>query len=166
MPRISPDHAGKNIRAFLDMIAMSEIGQKMLDDPKTDEGYRVIVGSYPGTLYLFDDYADHPRKRVFIPSIKTYSTAAGRYQLLSRYFDFYKEKLGLADFSPVSQDLIAIQQIRERKALSSINSGRFVEAVKLCSNIWASLPGNTYGQHVNDMDKLAVAFTRAGGKIA
>lgn len=166
MPRISEDQAGQNLRAFLDMIAVSELGQRMLNDPKSDDGYKIIVGSVPGSMYVFNDYADHPRKRVFIKSIKTYSTAAGRYQLLSRYFDAYKKQLQLPDFSPVSQDLIAIQQIREQKALSLINDGKFAEAVKRVSNIWASLPESPYGQHTNDMDALRIAYINAGGQLA
>ena len=59
-------------------------------------------------------YADHPRVLVDLPKLKIQSTAAGRYQLLRRYYDAYKKTLGLKDFSPLSQDLIALQQIRER----------------------------------------------------
>lgn len=166
MPRISEDQAGQNLRAFLDMIAVSELGERMLNDPKSDDGYKIIVGSVPGALYLFNDYSDHPRKRVFIKAIKTYSTAAGRYQLLSRYFDAYKASLHLPDFSPLSQDLIAIQQIREQKALSFINDGNLAEAIKRVSNIWASLPGNNYGQHQNKIDHLRLAYLNAGGQLA
>ena len=62
------------IKAFLDLIAFSE-GTK----GKGDNGYNVIVGGD-----LFSDYTDHPRKKVYIKSIDNYSTAAGRYQILSR----------------------------------------------------------------------------------
>ena len=47
---------------------------------------------------LFTDYSDHPRKLVTLnPKLK--STGAGRYQLLSRWWDAYRQ-LGLKDFSP------------------------------------------------------------------
>ena len=46
------------------------------------------------------------------PKLK--STGAGRYQLLSRWWDAYRKQLGLKDFSPKSQDAVALQQIKER----------------------------------------------------
>lgn len=147
-----------NQQAFLDMIAHSEIGPKLL--AKSDNGYNVLVG---GTL--FDSYKDHPRKLVKINATLS-STAAGRYQLLARYFDAYKKLLGLRDFSPDSQDAIALQQIRERQALLLIESGHFADAVKKVSNIWASLPGAGYGQHENKLADLQAAYISAGGKLA
>ena len=75
-----------------------------------NHGYDVIVGE------LFTDYSDHPRKLVTLnPKLK--STGAGRYQLLSRWWDAYRKQLGLKDFSPKSQDAVALQQIKERGAL-------------------------------------------------
>lgn len=156
MPRISPSAAGgRNVCAFLDMIAHSEGTAGLGDD-----GYNVIVG---GTL--FTSYADHPRKLVHI-RLGLDSTAAGRYQLLERYFDDYKKLLGLHDFSPVSQDLIAIQQIRECHALDLIKEGEFTKAVAACTHIWASLPGAGYGQHENKLNTLLAAYTASGGETA
>ena len=146
----------QNQKAFLDMIAHSE-GTIYYGD---QDGYNVIVG---GTL--FDDYSDHPRKLVELsPTLK--STAAGRYQLLSRYFDFYKAKLHLPDFSPASQDAIALQQIKECHALEDIDAGEFDDAVEKCAHIWASLPGAGYGQHENALDNLRLVYQKAGGSLA
>lgn len=157
MTRISADEAGgANVCAFLDMLAHSEGTAG-----KGDDGYNVIVGGA-----LFDDYSDHPRQRVFIPRIHDYSTAAGRYQLLERYFDAYKKLLDLPDFSPESQDRIAIQQIKERRALGLIQQGQFDAAVARCSNIWASLPGAGYGQRENALEALRQAYIDAGGSFA
>lgn len=163
MPVITPAITGsKNLCAFLDMIAWSEL-KKLID--VSDNGYNVIVGSTPNNLMLFKSYKDHPRKLVTINE-HLKSTAAGRYQLLARYYDAYKKLLNLVDFSPYSQDLIAIQQIRERKALSMIKAGQLDAAIKQCSNIWASLPGNSYGQHQNSLTDLKTAYIKAGGQIA
>lgn len=149
-----------NEKAFLDMIAFSEIGTALL--VKSDNGYNVLVGSTAAKPLLFDSYADHPR----IYNKQFNSTAAGRYQLLKKYFDVYKKMLGLPDFSPDSQDKIATQQIKECNALNDINAGYFNIAVAHCSHIWASLPGANYGQHENSMDKLKAAYVSAGGKLA
>jgi muramidase (phage lysozyme) len=94
------------------------------------------------------------------------STAAGRYQLLKRYYDAYKKQLNLPNFSPLSQDLIAIQQIRERGALQDIEMGYITIAIDKVKNIWASLPGAGYGQHENKLDKLITSFINAGGTVA
>lgn len=147
-----------NEKAFLDMIAYSEIGESLL--AHSDNGYNVLVG---GTL--FNGYADHPRKLVLIgEDLK--STAAGRYQLLARYFDSYKHLLHLTDFSPQSQDLIALQQIKECHALEYINDGHFELAVQKCARIWASLPSAGYGQHENKMEDLKFAYVKAGGSVS
>ena len=44
------------------------------------------------------------------------------------------------DFSPKSQDAVALQQIKERGALPMIDRGDIRQAIDRCSNIWASLP--------------------------
>ena len=144
-----------NLQAFLDMIAVSEGTAG-----KGDNGYNVIVGGA-----LFESYDDHPRKLVWLrPGLA--STAAGRYQLLKRYYDAYKKQLNLPNFSPLSQDLIAIQQIKERGALQDIEKGYISVAIDKVKNIWASLPGAGYGQHENKLDKLIAAYKNAGGTIA
>ena len=92
-------------KAFLDMVAWSE-GTDNGRQPTRNHGYDVIVGGE-----LFTDYSDHPRKLVTLnPKLK--STAAGRYQFLSRWWDAYRKQLGLKDFSPKSQDAVALQQIK------------------------------------------------------
>ena len=59
---------------------------------------------------LFTDYSDHPRKLVTLnPKLK--STGAGRYQLLSRWWDAYRKQLGL---KTSKWDAVALQQIKER----------------------------------------------------
>lgn len=152
-----------NVRAFLSMLAISEIGDRLL--LKSDNGYNVLVGSTPDNPRLFSSYADHPRQLIDLPRLNTKSTAAGRYQLLARYFDPYKKQLGLRDFSPASQDAIAVQQIRERGALADIEAGRFDVAVEKCRKTWASLPGAGYGQHENDLAALRQAYIKSGGKL-
>lgn len=148
-----------NRRAFLDMLAYSEIGSHLLAN--SDNGYNVIVGGS-----LFHSYADHPRKYVAFKGGKLVSSAAGRYQILARYYDAYKKTLGLTDFSPASQDAIALQMIKEQHALPDIDAGHFDDAVAKCSNIWASLPGARYGQHENELASLQDAYINAGGTVS
>ena len=160
-----------NLCAFLDMIAYSELGPRVL--AQSDDGYDVIVGSVPGHVQRFGDYRDHPRVLVRLTvrakngkRMLVQSTAAGRYQILSRYFDAYKQQLGLPDFGPDSQDEIAIQLIRECHAVGDIEAGRFDVAARKCASRWASLPEAGYGQHENDLDDLRAAYVAAGGGLA
>ncbi len=157
MSRVAGIHP--NLSAFLDMLAFSE---GTANSPTTqDDGYDQIVGRT-----RFTSYATHPNVLVKLPKLGISSTAAGRYQLLNRYFVAYSKSLGLHDFSPVSQDKIAIQQIRERKALPDIEAGRFDAAVAKCSNIWASLPGAGYGQFEHSIGPLREQYAKHGGKLA
>ena len=161
---------GQNRVAFLDAIAGSEIGPALLK--VTDNGYNVLVGATPAHPLTFPSYADHPN--VFNAALN--STAAGRYQLLHRWWADqvvngkvmrgYKTMLGLKDFTPLSQDRVALQQVRECNALPYIDEGNFAHAVALCSHIWASLPGNDYGQHQNQIALLQGYYTAAGGSLA
>jgi muramidase (phage lysozyme) len=155
-----------NQKAFLDMIAHSEIGPALL--AVSNEGYDVIVGSTPKNPILFTDYSDHPRKLVTqtIKGNVVKSTAAGRYQILARYYDAYKTMLKLPDFSPSSQDAIALQLIRECKALKDIDTGFFLVALQKCRSRWASLPGAGYSQHENKAADLQAAYVNAGGRLA
>ncbi len=149
----------QNRKAFLDTIAFSEIGPALLE--ASDNGYNVLVGSTPSHPLLFGSYDDHPN----ILNAACQSTAAGRYQLLHRYYVSYKASLGLPDFSPASQDAIALQQISECHALPDIDAGNFASAVAKCAHIWASLPGAGYGQHENKLALLQAAYVNAGGTV-
>ena len=74
-------------KAFLDMLAWRGRRELITDVRKPNHGYDVIVGGE-----LFTDYSDHPRKLVTLnPKLK--STGAGRYQLLSRWWDAYRKQL-------------------------------------------------------------------------
>jgi muramidase (phage lysozyme) len=161
MPCITADQAGgANRCAFLDAIAVSEMTEGLLQH--SDDGYDVLVGSTATAPLLFDSYARHPN--VF--NRRFNSTAAGRYQELYRNWLAYKDVLQLQDFGPLSQDLIALQQLRECKALPLIDAGDFAEAVAAVAHIWASLPGAGYGQHENQMADLQRAYVAAGGALA
>lgn len=152
-------HITPNRRAFLDMIAVSE-GTSTVKG--SDNGYNVMYGGG-----LFKDYSDHPRK-VLTFTIKgksVSSSAAGRYQLLARYWDIYKKQLGLVNFGPYSQDQVALQQINERRAFPDIDAGRITEAIAKCKNIWASFPGAGYNQHEQKLQTLLNAYVKAGGML-
>lgn len=149
-----------NLKAFLDMIAYAEIGPSLL--AISQNGYNVIVGSTPSAPILFYDYSDHPRLYIR----KMNSTAAGRYQILKRNYDFYKNKLKLPDFSPQSQDAIAIQMIKEQGAYNLIEQGDLKGAIDSIKRIWASMPGAPYGQPTKKYKSLEEVYVKAGGTLS
>lgn len=149
-----------NIKAYLDLIAWSEIGPRLLR--LSDNGYNVLVGSTPDAPLLFDSYVSHPRRH----NEATNSDAAGRYQFMGRYWEPYRKSLDLPDFGPDSQDKWAIQLIRECHAYDDVAAGRIEDAIRKCSSRWASFPGNSYGQRANKMEDLLRAYRLAGGGVA
>nr|WP_290443768.1 glycoside hydrolase family 104 protein [Halomonas sp. Mc5H-6] len=123
-----------------------------------EDGYNVLVGGE-----LFESYDDHPRQLVWLPAYEINSSAAGRYQFLTRTWDDLAERFDLPDFTPTSQDLGAVHLIRQCKALSLIHDGRIREAIHACRKIWASLPGAGYGQREVATDELLDVYKTAGG---
>ena len=96
--------------------------------------------------------------------LKTQSTGAGRYQLLSRWWDAYRKQLGLKDFSPKVGTLWHCSELRS-VARTMIDRGDIRRAIDRCSNIWASLPGAGYGQFRAYADSLIAKFKEAGGTV-
>jgi len=161
MARLTEAQAGgANVLRFLDLIAFSE-GTSTVK--VSDDGYNVLYGGG-----LFTGYLDHPRCKLTFPinGKPVTSTAAGRYQLLERYWDAYRASLRLqGGFTPENQDRIGLQQIRERRALEDIKAGRIQQAISKCSNIWASFPGNNYGQNPHRLENLLAHWQKLGGML-
>lgn len=169
MARLPERQAGSlNALAFLDVLAWSELGHDYLR--RSDNGYNVIVTGIDGKLELFADYARHPfeggRKSKVINSRGLTSNASGRYQQMLKDWPHYRDQLKLPDFGPISQDLLALQHVRERRALPDVHAGRIETAIHKCRNIWASLPGAGYGQREHRVDSLLKIYRQAGGSLS
>lgn len=157
---------GHNLNAFLDGLAWAE---GTSTSPITlDDGYDIIVTGIDGPE-RFIDYSTHPfsngrpSKRINARGLT--SNAAGRYQFMLKDYLHYKKQLGLIDFGAISQDVWAIQLIRERRALPLIEMGQIAAAVDLCRNLWASLPGAGYGQQERKMEDFLKVYERQGGVL-
>lgn len=148
MARISAAQAGgPNVLAFLDMLAWSE-GTSTIK--ASDDGYNVLVGGK-----LFADYSAHPNVLVNLPRYRIKSTAAGRYQFLSRTWAAIVRNYGFRGrFIPEAQDLAAVKLLIECKALPHIQAGRIEQAIAAAAPIWASLPGAGYGQREHALANL------------
>jgi muramidase (phage lysozyme) len=149
-----------NRTAFLAMIGQSEVGAALISE--TDSGYNVLVGATPSNPLTFSDYSTHPD----VLNQALDSTAAGLYQINHPTWLTLCTQTGLSDFSPATQDAMAIQLITNKGALADVDAGNFASAVSKCAGVWASLPGNSYGQPTNALSTLQGWFQAAGGSVA
>jgi lysozyme len=123
-----------NIRKFLMLITLTE----GTDRQKTP--YNELFG-----FSNFEGYDKHPE--ILIKSSNYRSTAAGRYQILKGTAKMLKMK----DFTPESQDLAAVQLIKNAKAYKDVVAGNWEKAIEKTNKVWASLPGSPYGQPTHKM---------------
>jgi muramidase (phage lysozyme) len=154
--QVDPGTAERNRHAFLDMIAYSE-------GTAGPNGYRTMFGGS-----LASSLADHPRQFFSFTdkagrNLKT--SAAGRYQFLSRTWDELAKALNLPDFGPASQDAAALELIRRRGALKDVDAGRISAAIAKCAPIWASMPGAGYAQPERKLNTLLASYSAAGGNL-
>jgi len=155
MPEISSTSAGGlwqlpvNVRAFLDTLAFSE---------GTNAHYDYIY-----SYVTFKSYADHPRKVVCSGGLC--SSAAGRYQFLTKTWDGLAKDLALTDFTPPSQEKATLELIRRQGAYAAVEKSsdykNFSKAVGKLNTIWASLPGSPYGQPTHTLKRLWTAYQAA-----
>lgn len=166
------EHA--NVAAFLRAIRYAE-------GTADGNGYRALFGHRPNRPRLFDSFTDHPRQAVQFTDRAgrtLWTSAAGAYQFMAvsplpggratrvDTWDRMARKLGLADFTPASQDAGAIGLIDEAGALNDVKAGRFDIAIAKVRRIWASLPGAGYMQGERSLSDVRIAYRDAGGTLA
>lgn len=160
----SSDVQNANVRAFLWMIRCAEGTATM-----NDEGYRALFGWKPGNGKVFTSFATHPG--VYNSQYNT--SAAGAYQITyttwSSLCDKYPSVFPLRDFTPATQDLMAVTLIDGHRALDMVKNGQFDAAVRQINKgwtEWASLPSSTAGQPTRSWDFVRNAYLAAGGTIS
>lgn len=131
--------------AFLATIRWAETGTSGY------ESYRKLV--FNGT---FNDFSTHPKVRqcARVSGRNVCSTAAGAYQMLDISWNDLQPDLGLKDFSPPSQDKMAIEYIRRNKAVDDVKSGNVEMAFCKVGKVWASLICNDYNQNAKSIEEL------------
>lgn len=151
--------AHPNVAAFLKAIAVAEGG-----------GYDFKYGALKGRSndrWRFTDMSTHPG-----PGIDGKSTAAGMYQITRPTWQHHGAKLGLRDFSPRTQDLIAVEILRSLGVIAAIKQGEIADVMLKVARIWAALPKGP-GQHNHYPPQRYVSFNNflsayrdAGGNVA
>ena len=132
MPQVwedAPSRWDANTQKFLDFLGKAE-----------GAGYNTVVGGG-----RFDSYDAHPNT-VGLRTADGPSTAAGRYQITGTTYRDVAPKLGITDFSPDSQDRIAVELMKRAGALGDVQKGDYQTAINKLGGVWASLPSSKYNQ--------------------
>jgi len=114
----------KEIKALLDAIAVCEGGK-----------YNILVGGK-----TFVGYNSHPR--IYVAKLD--STAAGRYQINWPTYQEFSQKLGLTDFTPLTQDIMAVALIDSKIPIEKVSLANLKEVAEAISWRWASIPPQRY----------------------
>jgi muramidase (phage lysozyme) len=149
--------ADPDVSAFLKAIAEAEGG-----------GYDFKYGAVKGKRndpWRFSDFSTHPG-----PGFGGVTTAAGMYQITIDTWHQHGGRMGLSDFSPKTQDLIAVELLRSINVIDKIKSGDIAAAVGPTSIKWAAVamgPGQG-GRHTNQpfvkYDTFLATYQANGGK--
>lgn len=164
------DQAAVNASAFLGLVRFSEGTDRAMNPWAVVFGYGqeitdfsdhpAVTGEWRGKR-LADDMC---RNAGYSPGCV--STAAGAYQMIRPTWVSLRNRLGLGDFSPASQDAAALELVRSRGALQDVYAGRIEAAIRKCRQEWASLPGNSARQGQRAVGDLLAAYQLNGGSFA
>lgn len=141
-----------NVRKFLDLISYTEGTQ--------GNGYRTAFGG--GKLSHLNDHPRYLKSFRQTDGKSNKTSAAGRYQFVSKTWDGVARQYGLRDFSPQSQDLGAVALLFQRGAIPALLKGDYQTAIKKTGDEWASLPSSNYKQNKRSWDNVNKFL---GGKI-
>ena len=148
------------VRATLDMIAEAEVGR---DATRTsDQGY---FATFSGKRYN-GDLSTHPNvygSFIGRDGKRHSSNAAGRYQFLKSTYDDLSRRYGFKDFTPRTQDMMAIALMMDVGALDDIMAGQIERALPKLGKRWAALPQSRLGRNMHggrSQDFINESYTR------
>lgn len=144
--QVDDSQTGEQLNTTLTQLAeytASQNQQKFLAFLAKAEGadYDTIVGG----RQKISDFTTHPNV-VGLRTVDGPSTAAGKYQITGTTYRTVAPSVGVSDFSPESQDKIALHLISQKGAMDDVTSGNFQAAIGKLGGVWASLPSSKYGQ--------------------
>lgn len=160
----SPDPVA-NMRAMLTLIRSVEAGGNyyIMNGGGTFSGNEHPYVD-PKTGYRYSPLSASPYG--FPPRGGT-STAAGAYQIIVDTWTDTRDKLGLRDFSPASQDKAAAYLIQYKRpaAYPYVLSGQFELALRALRREWEAFDKILLGTYPVSMQQAAAIFVDAGGTI-
>jgi len=148
-PTSDPDELARRVAAFLFMIRSCE--HVYPRDVTNDAAYSIFYGGA-----RFRDFIDHPVITGEMAPIRLpdavcaasrlgpgcVTTAAGAYQFIRPTWARLRDRYGLPDFSPASQDAAAAALLEELGVTDLLRAGDVEGAIERASGTWASLPGS------------------------
>lgn len=114
--------------------------------------------------WRFTDFSTHPG-----PGQGGITTAAGLYQITKpTWQDHGVNGMGLTNFAPETQDLIAVSILRRRGVIEKIKEGDIEAGVSEASRQWAALPKGRgepgrYKQPYVRFDHFEAVYKSEGG---
>ena len=144
------------VRAFMRMLRVGEgtVGEI---------GYETLFGGQSFVKDYHKDFSDHPQ--ISITRGNLTSTAAGAYQIMGYTWNdpemvSQREKIGITDFTPKSQDefCVLIFKYKRKHSLDKIMSGDIDGALDVLSYEWASLPPGRYDQPAKSKQEALSLF--------
>ena len=142
----------QNFSDFRDLIAVSEGGTYNRLFGFDDQGK-------PRYFSDFSKFPDSPAKYQKADGTIGESNDAGRYQININTYNRLAKSLGITDFSPRSQDIIANALILENsKASKALQAGDIGAAVSALNKVWVSLPGGPNGVGHRSMQFIQDAY--------
>lgn len=140
--------SNRNVQAFLRAIRAGESSQG-------PEAYNMLV--FGGT---FSDMSTHPNIRKPLPNNpNNWTTAAGAYQITYTTWKWLSILAGVKDFTPASQDKMAIAYLRKLGALDAIIKGDYKTAAEKSKNTWEAFTVPKLKQRID------VAYINYGGSM-
>ncbi len=131
------------VRAYLDLVALKEVNKSLNADGSPTgylerNGVKGSMGFMPQSAIA--DNGTLPRDEL------RYNV--GRYQMKQVDVDDMRARYDkkIDDFSPESQDRIAVAKMKYRGVMEPLENGDIRSAIKKGGQEWASLPGSPYGQ--------------------
>jgi peptidoglycan hydrolase-like protein with peptidoglycan-binding domain len=131
------------VRAYLDLVAWKDVHQSLNPDGSPG-GYRERNG-VPGSRGLMPESAIADNGKLPTDELR-YNV--GRYQMKNVDVEHMRKAYDakIDDFSPESQDRIAVAKMKYRGVMKELEEGDIRGAIKKGGVEWASLPGSPYGQ--------------------
>ena len=133
------------VRAYLDLVAWKEVRPgHSLNADGSPAGYRDRNG-VPGSMGTMPESAV-ANNGTFPRDELQYNV--GRYQMKQVDVDDMRKRYDskIDDFSPESQDRIAVAKMKYRDVIEPLQNGDIRTAIHNGGKEWASLPGSPYGQ--------------------
>ncbi len=112
---------------------------------------------------LLPHLRQYPRLLVAFNSKGEESSAVGKYQILRKTYAGAAATMGLTDFSEKTQDLLAVELMRQRGAIPFLLNGDIKTALDKIKHEWASIAGAGYGQGEHSIATLEKWFNDAVG---